>query len=191
MGGGGGTVMPLMFTALGAAAGGAATGGSPMGMMVGAQAGGALGGGLAQQQAGEQGAQSAEAAAEAEKAAGEQRGAAIRQQLIDTLSTQTAALSARGIGQAGGTSDDLASAARRAGTLDLASNRFNTLQKLGGYAGQAQQSRLSGIAGLIGGFGQAASVGTSYLAYRQGLGTTPNPTTTPAGPRPLFSRLGY
>lgn len=178
MGGGGGTVMPLMFTALGGAAGTAV--GGPMGGMIGAQAGGALGGGLTQMQAGQQGAQSAEAAAEAEKAAGEQRGAAIREQLIATLSTQTAALSARGIGQAGGTSDDLAGAARKAGGLDLAGNRFNTLQKLGGYAGQAQQSRLSGIAGLIGGLGQAASIGSSYLAFRQGLGTTPNPGGTPA-----------
>jgi hypothetical protein len=154
--GGGGGVAPLMFTALGGV-GGAAIGG-PVGGLFGAQAGGAIGGGLMQQQAGEQAAQSAEAAAEAEKAAGEQRGAAIRQQLIDTLSTQSAALGARGIAQSGGTSDDLASAARKAGTLDLASNRFNTLQRVGGYAGQAQQSRLGGIAGLINGFTSAATI---------------------------------
>lgn len=188
--GGGGTVLPLMFTALGGV-GGAAVGG-PMGGLLGAQAGGAIGGGVAQMQAGEMGAQSAEAAAEAEKAAGEQRGAAIREQLITTLSTQTAALGARGIGQAGGTSDDLASAAQKAGALDIASNKFNTLQRVGGLAGQAQQSRLGGIAGLIGGLGQAATIGTSYLAFRQSLGTTPAPTVPVRGnySTPFFNYRG-
>jgi hypothetical protein len=60
---------------------------------------------------------------------------------------------------------------------------------VGGLSGQAQQSRLGGIAGLINGLTSAATIGTSYLAFRQNLGQTPTPAQGNYV-KPLFSLRG-